>query len=79
VTVFRVYIKHPDGTMSERISTGDLAEAERHFAMLCSKRTDGPAAAVFQSPTAAIPTRHYRLDKGFPDEARSTSQERVRA
>ena len=71
--MFRVYVKLPDGTMRDRLVTGALAEAERHFARLCEQRTDGPAVAILQSPSPeAIPTRRYRIDRGYPDAARAS-------
>ena len=67
---FRVYVKHPDGRMTDRLVTPNLAEAEKHYAKLWAMRTSGPAVAIFEPPVRELGSRRHRLDVGYPDDCR---------
>jgi hypothetical protein len=67
---FRVYVKHPDGRMTDRLVTGSLAEAETHYTHLCETRTPGPASAIFEPPVRELESRRHRLDENYPDDCR---------
>ena len=69
---FRVFVKHPDGSMTDRLVTPNMAEAESHYARLCARRTPGPATAVFDPPVPELGGRRYRLDADYPDDCRQT-------
>ena len=67
---FRVYVQHPDGSMTDRLVTADMAEAEKHYARLVRMRTPGPASAVYEPPVRELESRRHRLDENYPDDCR---------
>ena len=73
---FRVFVKHPDGSMTDRLVTPHMAAAEAHYARLCQTRTPGPAAAVLDPPVPELGTRRCRLDADYPDDCRHSGDAR---
>lgn len=79
--MFRVYVKHPDGSMTDRTTHTAPGDAVTAWTALCLTRTPGPASAVISGPNLSgsrcAVLREARLDADWPDPNRVLVDEEI--
>lgn len=79
--MFRVYVKYPDNSMTERTIHEAPGDAVAAWTALCLRRTPGPASAVLAGPALTGPKsaviRSCRLDADWPVPDRVQIDEEV--